>query len=98
LDRLPGRRIVLALAILAALGLLGGYGVAMRARPKAAKISLRSPRPGEGSTRAIFVHVGGEVARPGLYEVAEGARVNDAVTEAGGPTGDADLDGLILAA
>ena len=98
MERLPGRRVVVALAVLAALGLLGGYGVAMRARPKAAKISLSSPRPDARSARAIYVHVGGEVERPGLYELGEGARVNDAVTAAGGSTPKADLDGLNLAA
>ena len=98
MEKLPGRRVVGALAVLAALGLLGGYGVAMRARPKAAKISLSSPRPDARSARAIYVHVGGEVERPGLYELGEGARVNDAVAAAGGSTPKADLDGLNLAA
>lgn len=98
LDNLPGRRVVVALAALAAVGLLGGYGVAMRARPRTEKISLASPSPHAKSEKTIYVHVGGAVERPGLYEVGDGARVNDAVRAAGGPTKDADLDGLNLAA
>jgi competence protein ComEA len=94
----PGRRVVVALAVLAGVGLLGGYAVAMRAKPKAETISLDSPTPAGRGSRAIFVHVGGEVRRPGLYEVREGSRVNDAVEAAGGTTDDADLDGLNLAA
>ncbi len=98
MDHLPGRRVVVALAILAAIGLLAGYGVAMRARPKRERISLASAAPAaEDRAKAVFVHVAGAVGRPGLYELPEGARVNDAVEAAGGATGKADLDGLNLA-
>ena len=45
----------------------------------------------------IFVHVGGEVASPGLYEIAESARVNDAIVAAGGFTDEAQRDALNLA-
>lgn len=45
----------------------------------------------------LVVHVVGQVARPGTYEVPAGARVEDAVTKAG-PTILADLDALNLAA
>ncbi|OLT27487.1 hypothetical protein BJF83_02610 [Nocardiopsis sp. CNR-923] len=50
-------------------------------------------RPGEDLT----VHVGGEVAEPGLYTVPPGSRVADAVEEAGGALPEADLDTLNLA-
>ena len=97
--KLPGRRIVIGLAVLAAVGLLGGYGVAMRARPKSAKIALSAPgddKKDEG--RKVFVHVGGAVKTPGLYALTMGARVDDAVRAAGGVLEDADLDALNLAA
>ncbi|MEV2275116.1 ComEA family DNA-binding protein [Nocardiopsis sp. NPDC049922] len=45
----------------------------------------------------LVVHVGGEVAEPGLYTVPPGSRVADAVEEAGGALPDADLDTLNLA-
>lgn len=46
----------------------------------------------------ITVHVTGEVAVPGVYVLAGGQRVDDAIRAAGGPTADADLDALNLAA
>ncbi|MEX2538265.1 MAG: ComEA family DNA-binding protein [Actinomycetota bacterium] len=95
---IPTRRIIVGLAVLAAVGLAGGYGVAMRAKPKPTTVSLASPSPGEETKRVVYVHVAGAVGRPGLYEVPEGARVDDAVRKAGGPTDTADLDALNLAA
>jgi competence protein ComEA len=44
------------------------------------------------------VHVAGAVARPGVYLLPAGARVDDAVGAAGGPTPAADVDALNLAA
>lgn len=45
-----------------------------------------------------FVHVAGAVARPGLIELPEGARVADALDHAGGPAPQADLGAINLAA
>lgn len=45
----------------------------------------------------VIVHVAGAVVSPGVHELDVGARVLDAVRAAGGPEGDADLDGLNLA-
>ncbi len=45
----------------------------------------------------IAVHVAGAVSRPGVYYVAEGSRLYEAVEEAGGYLEDADLNRVNLA-
>jgi len=50
-----------------------------------------------GSGR-VTVHVTGEVRRPGVYGLREGARVDEAVRRAGGATAEGDRQGLNLAA
>lgn len=45
----------------------------------------------------VYVHVKGEVKRPGLYILESGNRVNDAIEAAGGATDNADLNRLNLA-
>jgi competence protein ComEA len=46
----------------------------------------------------MFVHVAGWVRKPGVYELAEGQRVIDAIDLAGGPRRGAELSALNLAA
>lgn len=46
----------------------------------------------------LVVHVAGEVAAPGIYELPVGSRVADAIAAAGGAGAAADLDALNLAA
>ncbi|WP_082383096.1 ComEA family DNA-binding protein [Frigoribacterium sp. RIT-PI-h] len=50
-----------------------------------------------GGAPVVFVHVHGRVAAPGLYELAQGARVVDVVAAAGGFTADADQAAVNLA-
>jgi len=50
-----------------------------------------------GEATVIFVHVLGAVARPGLFEVHDGARVVDVVAAAGGLLPTADQAGVNLA-
>ncbi len=46
----------------------------------------------------VVVYVAGEVTKPGVYELAPGARGQDALARAGGPKADADLVAVNLAA
>ena len=49
-------------------------------------------------SRAAVVHVAGAVRHPGVYRLAAGARVQDAVRRAGGPTRRGDVNAINLAA
>ena len=79
----------------------GATGAAGAVRPAAdgpadgASSSVRLERAGGGR---VTVHVAGAVQRPGVYRLAPGARVNDALRSAGGPRGRADLTAVNLAA
>jgi competence protein ComEA len=65
-------------------------------------VSPSSPADADGliassGAEPIFVHVLGQVSRPGLYELREGDRVVDAIAAAGGMTAAADPAGVNLA-
>lgn len=48
----------------------------------------------EETAATAFVYVCGEVENPGVYEVATGSRIFEAVSLAGGLTADADVDAV----
>ena len=51
----------------------------------------------EPTKRTIYIHVAGDVRRPGVYPILEGARVVDAITAAGGAKKGIDLSNINLA-
>lgn len=57
---------------------------------------IAEPKPEE--PKLMVVHVSGQVINPGIVELTEGSRINDAVKKAGGATRSADFDQVNLAA
>ncbi|MGD9694395.1 MAG: helix-hairpin-helix domain-containing protein [Thermoleophilia bacterium] len=91
--------VALALVAVRVAGGDGGGGQPSATSPTA-PAALAAPA-GDGPAAAevpLLVHVAGEVRDPGVYELAPGARVIEAVREAGGPTRRADTSALNLAA
>ncbi|HWI06141.1 MAG TPA: helix-hairpin-helix domain-containing protein [Solirubrobacteraceae bacterium] len=72
-----------------------GGSTAAPSRPAGDGAAVRIDRAGGGR---VTVHVAGAVRRPGVYRLAPGARVDDALRRAGGPRGRADLAAVNLAA
>jgi competence protein ComEA len=88
---------VLGLALIGALG----YGLTHRPAPLQLTILLPAPTALPTSTPTpapVRCHVTGAVAAPGVYTLLPAASVNDALQAAGGPSIDADLEGINLAA
>ena len=71
--------------------------------PSASRASPSEPAPSPSgvattvSSADVVVHVAGQVARPGIYRLPSGSRVDDAVRAAGGARPGVDLAGLNLA-
>lgn len=88
------------------LGLLAALllaGIAWRFWQSPGQPHLTPVDPGTESTRQeaepelITVHLVGAVNRPGVYQLAAGARVHQLLELAGGPAADADLETVNLA-
>lgn len=101
----PPRTAVIALLALALV--VGAAILRMVAATPGAPVEIAEPRatataaptdPEVTQAPTLLVHVVGQVAAPGLVELAPDARVSDALDAAGGPLPDADLAALNLAA
>lgn len=93
-ERADWRRVgawgALVLAVVA--GLSGGGYWLFQERDPGAGIEVVVPTPAP-----VVVQVSGAVANPGVYELANGARVQDLIDTAGGAYSDADLESMNLA-
>ncbi|MCO5297843.1 MAG: helix-hairpin-helix domain-containing protein [Fimbriimonadaceae bacterium] len=81
-------------ALATVLLLFAGY-VGARHLKRPATIAVEQVAPAQGS---VAVDVAGAVAKPGVVRLPSGARVQAAIDRAGGPTDQADLARLNLAA
>ena len=100
-ELLVSRRRALAGAVLLAAALLLGVRYllpAQAASVDAAPLPAEATRAGVATVPRIVVDVVGAVQAPGLYRLAHGARIADAVARAGGTTRRADLEQVNLAA
>ncbi|MHB0976385.1 MAG: helix-hairpin-helix domain-containing protein [Candidatus Aquicultorales bacterium] len=102
---LTGRQFVVVLT-LAGLLLAGVATLQLRNRPAEVAVVDASPKKaedrnsssGKATVATIIVHVSGAVAKPGVYEIAKGSRVYDALDVAGAALPEGDLESLNLAA
>ena len=88
----------LALALVAGVLVLRQHGGGAAATPLAGGAGPAAARLRGRAARPIVVDVVGAVREPGLYHLADGARVADAVAQAGGLSRRADRSAVNLAA
>lgn len=96
------RALAYVVVLLAVLVLAGRFALGSAQTRSGASVEPSEPamqlQTEEPPVREVLVHVVGAVVRPGLYRLPEGSRVDDALTEAGGPRPKATLELLNLAA
>jgi competence protein ComEA len=93
------RRVLAAVVVLLVVLVLGGRVLrhpSHAAVPPPVRVPAAAAQPSK--PKQLFVDVVGAVRRPGVYRVASGSRVADAVRRAGGATPKAQLDLVNLAA
>ncbi len=74
-----------------------GFAIEKASASSSASASSTSADAPDAPLTEICVHVGGCVGAPGVYYLAEGDRVADAIAQAGGMTAEAAPDALNLA-
>ncbi len=97
----PGAAAVSVVVVLGLLGLAWWLSRPSQVIPVEQRIpeATLEPEPFESPLDApLIVHMTGAVSEPGVFSLPPGSRVLDAIDAAGGPTSEADLQRLNLAA
>lgn len=95
--------IVVLVVLLAGFAALGWVKLGAPAHPAPAAGSVPGSaagvqgQSGDLESPTLVIYVSGQVAAPGVYDLAPGARVHEAITAAGGPEPEADLSTINLA-
>ena len=92
------RRVLAGIVLLVVLVFFGVPRLAHRGATGTAVPPLRAPRAVHRAAAKLVVDVAGAVRRPGLYRLAQGTRIADALALAGGAMPKADLVAVNLAA
>jgi len=95
--QLDRRQQLIVLLLVGVILFSGGYRLAQIKEKSSEKVKPALDSAEQNKDKEVTVHVFGAVAKPGVYKVSQGARVIDAINMAG-PTGEADLDSIKLAA
>lgn len=91
----PRYKVILTVAL--AVVFLAGIGLTVWKMPRQeSPVQIIQPTP--STPKDIRVYVSGAVARVGVYSLRDGQRVEDALAAAGGPSSQADLSRINLAA
>ena len=85
--------ILIAFAVTIGIGMLRGVSGTQEVTAASSPLAMTAAPPQAG----LYVHVAGAVRAPGLYRLAAGDRVADAIARAGGFTDDAERAGVNLA-
>jgi competence protein ComEA len=97
---IPRQQLVLYALAIVAIALIGARYLAREhgATPAAGAAAGPKPLRVDRSAGRAFVHVTGAVKRPGVYSLPSWARLDQALSRAGGASAKADLEGVNLAA
>lgn len=87
-----------ALILLAGARFVPGIQAALGQPAPAAQSAITISGPGVSAPTSVTAYILGDVATPGVYTLAAGARVQELVAAAGGALSDADLTRVDLAA
>jgi competence protein ComEA len=97
-DIAPSRQLAVLVAAVVAVLAVGAWYVSRGEPAEPVAPAAIAVHDGHGGGGSVVVHVAGAVHRPGVYRLRAGARVDDAISRAGGAKPRADLTQVNLAA